>query len=114
MRKRNIITSLILSLSLVSYTGYVLLDTFAIPRVYKVVENTSYEDQQSQNTDDAQETRESSGKVYMNKVAKKEWEYKVEIQIHSHTKQEKQAKQVHMTGPYKGLKNILIHTYPFL
>jgi hypothetical protein len=49
----------------------VLLDTFAIPRVYKVVENTSYEDQQSQNTDDAQETRESSGKVYMNKVAKK-------------------------------------------
>lgn len=71
MRKRNIITSLILSLSLVSYTGYVLLDTFAIPRVYKVVDNTSYKDQQSQKTDDAQETSESSGKVYMNKVAKK-------------------------------------------
>ena len=41
MIKRNLITAIILSVSLVSYTAYVLLDTFAIPRVYKVVENSS-------------------------------------------------------------------------
>ena len=70
MIKRNLITAIILSVSLVSYTAYVLLDTFAIPRVYKVVENSSSINSQTYNEDE-EETSESTQKVYMNKVAKK-------------------------------------------
>ena len=70
MIKRNLITAIILSVSLVSYTAYVLLDTFAIPRVYKVVENTSSINSQTYNEDE-EETSESTQKVYMNKIAKK-------------------------------------------
>ena len=70
MIKRNLITAIILSVSLVSYTAYVLLDTFAIPRVYKVVENTSSVNYQS-DSKDKEQTSESTQKVYMNKVAKK-------------------------------------------
>mgnify|MGYP001011052309 FL=1 len=70
MIKRNLITAIILSVSLVSYTAYVLLDTFAIPRVYKVVENTSSINSQTDNEDE-EETSESIQKVYMNKIAKK-------------------------------------------
>ena len=70
MIKRNLITAIILSVSLVSYTAYVLLDTFAIPRVYKVVENTSSINTQTDNEDEEQ-TSESTQKVYMNKAAKK-------------------------------------------
>jgi len=68
--KRNLITAIILSVSLVSYTAYVLLDTFAIPRVYKVVENTSSVNYRS-DSEDKEQTSESTQKVYMNKVAKK-------------------------------------------
>ena len=70
MIKRNLITAIILSVSLVSYTAYVLLDTFAIPRVYKVVENSSSINSQTYNEDE-EETSESTQKVYMNKIAKK-------------------------------------------
>ena len=70
MIKRNFITAIILSVSLVSYTAYVLLDTFAIPRVYKVVENTSSVNYRS-DSEDKEQTSESTQKVYMNKVAKK-------------------------------------------
>ena len=70
MIKRNLITAIILSISLVSYTAYVLLDTFAIPRVYKVVENTSSVNYRS-DSEDKEQTSESTQKVYMNKVAKK-------------------------------------------
>ena len=70
MIKRNLITAIILSVSLVSYTAYVLLDTFAIPRVYKVVENTSSVNYRS-DSEDKEQTSESTQKVYMNKVAKK-------------------------------------------
>lgn len=70
MIKRNLITAIILSVSLVSYTAYVLLDTFVIPRVYKVVENTSSINSQTDNEDE-EETSESIQKVYMNKIAKK-------------------------------------------
>ena len=70
MIKRNFITAIILSVSLVSYTAYVLLDTFAIPRVYKVVENSSSINSQTYNEDE-EETSESTQKVYMNKIAKK-------------------------------------------
>ena len=70
MIKRNLITAIILSVSLVSYTAYVLLDTFAIPRVYKVVENTSSINYRS-DSKDKEHTSESTQKVYMNKVAKK-------------------------------------------
>lgn len=70
MIKRNLITAIILSVSLVSYTAYVLLDTFAIPRVYKVVENTSSINYRS-DSEDKEQTSESTQKVYMNKVAKK-------------------------------------------
>ena len=70
MIKRNLITAIILSVSLVSYTAYVLIDTFAIPRVYKVVENTSSINSQTYNEDE-EETSESTQKVYMNKIAKK-------------------------------------------
>ena len=70
MTKRNLITAIILSVSLVSYTAYVLLDTFAIPRVYKVVENTSSVNYRS-DSEDKEQTSESTQKVYMNKVAKK-------------------------------------------
>ena len=70
MIKRNLITAIILSVSLVSYTAYVLLDTFAIPRVYKVVENSSSINSQTYNKDE-EETSESTQKVYMNKIAKK-------------------------------------------
>ena len=69
MIKRNLITAIILSVSLVSYTAYVLLDTFAIPRVYKVVENTSSVNYRS-DSEDKEQTSESTQKVYMNKVAK--------------------------------------------
>jgi len=65
-----LITAIILSVSLVSYTAYVLLDTFAIPRVYKVVENTSSINYRS-DSEDKEQTSESTQKVYMNKVAKK-------------------------------------------
>jgi len=68
--KRNLITAIILSISLVSYTAYVLLDTFAIPRVYKVVENTSSVNYRS-DSEDKEQTSESTQKVYMNKIAKK-------------------------------------------
>jgi len=68
--KRNLITAIILSVSLVSYTAYVLLDTFAIPRVYKVVENTSSVNYRY-DSEDKEQTSESTQKVYMNKVAKK-------------------------------------------
>jgi exopolysaccharide biosynthesis protein len=68
--KRNLITAIVLSVSLVSYTAYVLLDTFAIPRVYKVVENTSSINYRS-DSEDKEQTSESTQKVYMNKVAKK-------------------------------------------
>ena len=70
MIKRNLITAIILSVSLVSYTAYVLLDTFAIPRVYKVVENTSSVNYRS-DSEDKEQTSESTQKVYMNKAAKK-------------------------------------------
>lgn len=70
MIKRNLITAIILSVSLVSYTAYVLLDTFAIPRVYKVVESTSSVNYRS-DSKDKEQTSESTQKVYMNKVAKK-------------------------------------------
>ena len=70
MIKRNLITAIILSVSLVSYTAYVLLDTFAIPRVYKVVENTSSVNYRY-DSEDKEQTSESTQKVYMNKVAKK-------------------------------------------
>ena len=70
MIKRNLITAIILSVSLVSYTAYVLLDTFAIPRVYKVVENTSSVNYRS-DSEDKEQISESTQKVYMNKVAKK-------------------------------------------
>ena len=70
MIKRNLITAIILSVSLVSYTAYVLLDTFAIPRVYKVVENTSSVNYRF-DSEDKEQTSESTQKVYMNKVAKK-------------------------------------------
>ena len=70
MIKRNLITAIILSVSLVSYTAYVLLNTFAIPRVYKVVENTSSVNYRS-DSEDKEQTSESTQKVYMNKVAKK-------------------------------------------
>ncbi len=70
MIKRNFITAIILSVSLVSYTAYVLLDTFAIPRVYKVVENSSSINSQTYNEDE-EGTSESTQKVYMNKIAKK-------------------------------------------
>ena len=70
MIKRNLITAIILSVSLVSYTAYVLLDTFAIPRVYKVVENTSSVNYRS-DSKDKEQTSESTQKVYMNKAAKK-------------------------------------------
>ena len=70
MIKRNLSTAIILSVSLVSYTAYVLLDTFAIPRVYKVVENTSSVNYRS-DSEDKEQTSESTQKVYMNKVAKK-------------------------------------------
>ena len=65
MIKRNLITAIILSVSLVSYTAYVLLDTFVIPRVYKVVENSSSINSQTDNEDE-EETSESIQKVYMN------------------------------------------------
>jgi exopolysaccharide biosynthesis protein len=68
--KRNLITAIILSVSLVSYTAYVLLDTFAIPRVYKVVKNTSSVNYRS-DSKDKEQTSESTQKVYMNKIAKK-------------------------------------------
>ena len=70
MIKRNFITAIILSVSLVSYTAYVLLDTFAIPRVYKVVENTSSVNYRY-DSEDKEQTSESTQKVYMNKIAKK-------------------------------------------
>ena len=70
MIKRNLITAIILSVSLVSYTAYVLLDTFAIPRVYKVVKNTSSVNYRS-DSKDKEQTSESTQKVYMNKIAKK-------------------------------------------
>ena len=70
MIKRNLITAIILSVSLVSYTAYVLLDTFAIPRVYKVAENTSSVNYRS-DSEDKEQTSESTQKVYMNKAAKK-------------------------------------------
>ena len=70
MIKRNLITAIILSVSLVSYTAYVLLDTFVIPKVYKVVENTSFVNYRS-DSKDKEQTSESTQKVYMNKVAKK-------------------------------------------
>ncbi len=70
MIKRNLITAIILSVSLVSYTAYVLLDTFAIPRVYKVVENTSSVNYRS-DSEDKEQISEGTQKVYMNKVAKK-------------------------------------------
>ena len=71
MIKRNLITAIILSVSSVSYTAYVLLDTFVIPRVYKVVENTSFVNYRS-DSEDKEQTSESTQKVYMNNFIFKE------------------------------------------